>query len=178
MKIVGDTNNTRISIQPNCYGAGCNTSLSLSPEQVGIGFTGISFIGQNAPASKYMILNVNSYGNQFDLFDTGYVTINTGTPLAQFAVAGNIYVSTTTAVSTFTSGVNMATTLGNVGIGTSTPYSKLHVTSGAAATTTVNFGEVAVTSSKSCFNTKNTAGADISFYFAGTSMVVENNLCK
>ena len=67
---------------------------------------------------------------------------------------------------------------GKVGIGTSTPYSKFHVTAGASATTTVNFGEVGVSSSKACFNTKNTAGSDISFFFVGTTMVVENHLCR
>lgn len=67
---------------------------------------------------------------------------------------------------------------GNVGIGTTTPTTKFHVTSGASATTTVNFGEVGSVTSKSCFNTKNTAGSDISFYFVGTTMTVENNLCR
>ena len=66
----------------------------------------------------------------------------------------------------------------SVGIGTTTPYSKFQVTSGANATTTVNFGEVGVSSSHACFNTKNTAGADISFYFVSTTMVVENHLCR
>jgi len=65
-----------------------------------------------------------------------------------------------------------------VGVGTTTPYSKFQVTSGANATTTVNFGEVGVSTSHACFNTKNTAGTDISFYFVGTTMVVENNLCR
>ena len=67
---------------------------------------------------------------------------------------------------------------GNVGIGTTTPFSKFQVTAGASATTTVNFGEVGVSSSHGCFNTKNTTGADISFYFVGTTMVIENNLCR
>jgi hypothetical protein len=48
---------------------------------------------------------------------------------------------------------------------------------GASATTTVNFGEMGDVSSKTCFNTKNTEGVDISFYFVGTQMVVENNPC-
>jgi hypothetical protein len=65
-----------------------------------------------------------------------------------------------------------------VGIGTTSPFSKFHVTAGASATTTVNFGSVGLTSSKACFNTKNTVGSDISFYFVGTSMVVENRLCR
>lgn len=67
---------------------------------------------------------------------------------------------------------------GNVGVGTTTPTTKFHVTSGASATTTVNFGEVGSATSKSCFNTKNTAGTDISFYFVGTTMTVESNLCR
>jgi hypothetical protein len=67
---------------------------------------------------------------------------------------------------------------GNIGIGTTTPYSKFQVTSGANATTTVNFGEVGAATSHACFNTKNTTGSDISFYFVGTTMVVENNLCR
>ncbi|MBX4188169.1 MAG: hypothetical protein KW793_03480 [Candidatus Doudnabacteria bacterium] len=67
---------------------------------------------------------------------------------------------------------------GSTGIGTTTPFSKLQVTSGAGATTTSTFGDISVTSSHACFNTKNTVGADISFYFVGTGMIVENNLCK
>ncbi len=67
---------------------------------------------------------------------------------------------------------------GNVGIGTAAPVSKFQVTAGASATTTVNFGEVGTASSHACFNTKNTVGTDISFYFVGTTMVVENNLCR
>ncbi len=49
---------------------------------------------------------------------------------------------------------------------------------GASATTTVNFGEVGESSSHACFNTKNTDGGDISFYFVGTSMMVEANACR
>ena len=49
---------------------------------------------------------------------------------------------------------------------------------GTAATTTVNFGEMGDATSHVCFNTKNTDGQDISFYFVGTSMVVENNACQ
>jgi hypothetical protein len=70
-------------------------------------------------------------------------------------------------------------TSGNIGIGTSTPYSKFHVSSGASATTTVNFGTVGSATSKACFNTKNVSGDDISFYFnAANGLVVEGNLCR
>ncbi|MFA6459115.1 MAG: hypothetical protein WCV79_01800 [Candidatus Paceibacterota bacterium] len=67
---------------------------------------------------------------------------------------------------------------GNLGIGTTTPVSKLHVSNGASATTTINVGEFGSLTSKACFNTKNLAGADISYYFNGTTMVVENNPCR
>lgn len=71
------------------------------------------------------------------------------------------------------------TSTGNVGIGTTTPYSRFHVSRGASATTTVNFGEVGSATSKACFNTKNTSGADISFYFnAANALVIESNLCR
>ena len=49
---------------------------------------------------------------------------------------------------------------------------------GTSATTTVMFGEPGDLSSKACFNTKNTDGNDISFYFVGTTMVVEDNVCQ
>jgi hypothetical protein len=49
---------------------------------------------------------------------------------------------------------------------------------GAVGTTTVNFGHMGSSTSHVCVNTKNTDGADISFYFVGTSMVVENNACQ
>jgi hypothetical protein len=67
---------------------------------------------------------------------------------------------------------------GNLGIGTSTPVGRLHVDGGTSATTTTSFGKIGDATSKSCFNAKNTSGDGISFYFVGTSMVVENNLCR
>jgi hypothetical protein len=45
-------------------------------------------------------------------------------------------------------------------------------------TTTVNFGQMGSSTSHVCFNTKNTDGQDISFFFVGTSMVVESNVCQ
>jgi hypothetical protein len=66
---------------------------------------------------------------------------------------------------------------GSVGIGTTTPASILHVSSGASATTTVDFGAVSVTA-KTCFNVRNNTGDATSFYFVGTTMVVEANRCR
>jgi len=67
---------------------------------------------------------------------------------------------------------------GNVGIGTTTPESKFTVTSGASATTTIQHGTYGDATSKVCYNTKNSAGAIISYYFVGTTQVIENNACK
>ena len=66
---------------------------------------------------------------------------------------------------------------GNVGIGTTTPASLLHVSAGATATTTVEFGGQS-TSAKTCFNVRNTTGAATSFYFVGTTMIIEANKCR
>ncbi len=74
--------------------------------------------------------------------------------------------------------------LGKVGIGTSTPPSQFTVSNqptglGVVATTTVDFGDYATTTSHACFNTKNTAGVAISFYFnASNAMIIEANRCK
>lgn len=68
-----------------------------------------------------------------------------------------------------------------VGIGTTTPVGALHVSAGQNATTTVTYGELGTlgqTNSRVCFNAKNTVSADISFYFVGTTMVVESNKCR
>jgi hypothetical protein len=76
------------------------------------------------------------------------------------------------------------TTSGSTGIGTTTPYGKFQATAGgsgttAVSTTTITLGEIGTTTSKTCFNIKNTAGAGISFYFnALNAMVIEANLCR
>jgi len=64
-----------------------------------------------------------------------------------------------------------------IGIGTSTPMTAFTVADYNTATTTVTFGKHNGTGAV-CHNTVNTSGASISFYFVGTTMVVENNLCK
>jgi hypothetical protein len=45
------------------------------------------------------------------------------------------------------------------------------------ATTTIYFGDTPQ-NARTCFNTKNTEGDDISFYFVGTTMVVEESFCN
>lgn len=67
---------------------------------------------------------------------------------------------------------------GKVGIGTTTPRGRFQVSNGLSATTTVSFGEIGASGSKTCFNAKNNTGSNISFYFVGTTLTVENNECK
>jgi hypothetical protein len=72
---------------------------------------------------------------------------------------------------------------GYVAVGTSSPLATFTVigpnpANNTAATTTVDFGDWATSTSRSCFNAKNIAGTSVSFYFSGTTMVVENNRCR
>lgn len=74
------------------------------------------------------------------------------------------------------------TSASKVGVGTSSPSSIFQVSNaplgnGTAATTTVEFGS-ATSTARTCFNVSNASGSSISFYFVGTSMVVENSRCK
>ncbi len=80
---------------------------------------------------------------------------------------------------TFTTNSFIVNGTGNVGLGTTTPQSKLQVTSGASATTTVTVGELGLTSSKSCVNMNRSNGLAASFYInAAGTLVVETNYCK
>lgn len=68
---------------------------------------------------------------------------------------------------------------GTVGVGTTTPYSKFHVTSGASATTTVSIGEIGDATSKGCVNMKRSDGGAASFFITAAGvMVVETTYCK
>lgn len=67
---------------------------------------------------------------------------------------------------------------GNVGVGTSTPQRKISASSGASATTTVQFGDIYSGTGKGCVEMPNTTGTVTSFYFVGTTMVIEPNACR
>ncbi|MFA5888814.1 MAG: hypothetical protein WCW47_00490 [Candidatus Paceibacterota bacterium] len=68
---------------------------------------------------------------------------------------------------------------GNTGIGTTTPQTKLHVSSGASATTTVTVGELGLTTSKACVNMNRDDGNPASFFInAAGTIVVELNYCR
>lgn len=72
---------------------------------------------------------------------------------------------------------------GTLGVGTSTPYSKLQVTSGGSgtalfATTTLTIGEIGTSTSASCINMKDSSGANKRVFIAGTSFVIQSGLCN
>ncbi|MFA6459519.1 MAG: SGNH/GDSL hydrolase family protein [Candidatus Paceibacterota bacterium] len=67
---------------------------------------------------------------------------------------------------------------GNVGIGTTTPATRLHISSGASATTTVSIGELGLSTSKGCVNMNQADGSAGSFYLSGGTLKVENNYCR
>jgi hypothetical protein len=55
----------------------------------------------------------------------------------------------------------------------------VHGSSVGTGTTTVTFGTLSDTSSKVCFNTKNSAGQDMSFYFnSDFQMAIAQTVCQ
>ena len=67
----------------------------------------------------------------------------------------------------------------SVGIGTTTPQSRLHISSGASATTTVTIGELGLTTSKGCINMNRSDGGAGSFYLNSSGVLVsEANYCR
>lgn len=69
---------------------------------------------------------------------------------------------------------------GYVGIGTTTPATRLHISNGGSATTTATLGELGDTTSTGCINMNRVNGSPGSFYInsAGTGFVVEPNYCR
>jgi len=71
------------------------------------------------------------------------------------------------------------TSAGNMGLGTTTPVTRLHVSNGASATTTVTIGELGLTTSKSCINMNDVAGGARSMYISSAgALVVSSGYCK
>ena len=126
-----------------------NTLLSFSTGQITLTATNVLFL--TALNSTQDILTINDSGTDID-FRVESTTLDG----ALFVDAG----------------------LDFVGIGTTSPDVFLHVTAGASATTTVEFGDIETATVKTCFNVNQADGSAASFFFAGGAIVVETNACK
>lgn len=126
------------------------------------------------------ILNAGYFTSIGDAFSTiyynaGYVSIG-----ANASASSTLYVqgyagsATSTLATASSSGAItfVVKSSGNTGVGTSTPRNLLSVAQGVTATTTIDLGE------RTCFNVGNTASSSVSFYFVGTTQVIENHRCN
>lgn len=92
---------------------------------------------------------------------------------------GAILFRTGTAVANQQNESMRITATGDVGIGTSTPVGKMHLTSGTG-TTTITAGIFGSSTSKVCYNSRTAGGALVSFYVnqAGNGFVFESTQCQ
>lgn len=161
------TANGQLNIGNLIYGAGITgTGSTLSPGYIGI--------GTQSPLNNFVVSDGGAGGLEVQpgsVFGTGsgvrFISIDRS--------GGDVYKDF------FFYQSNGGTTLkanGNVGIGTTSPATKLHVSSGASATTTVTIGELGLSSSKACVNMNQVDGSAGSFYIAGGVMRVESNYCR
>lgn len=145
-----------------------------------------SIVGNSAGGGLVTFQNLNSTGYSSTDFYDDAGTVRGGFGVGGTGVSapfkGNFYIASdqSSADLVFMSNVieraRFSGSTGFFGIGTTTPASILQVSSGASATTTVDFGAEAVTA-KTCFNVRNNTGAATSFYFVGVTMVIENKRC-
>jgi hypothetical protein len=147
--------------------SGTLTSVINSSNNWGIGTTTPNWLLQVAGARPSLALS-----------DTSQTAASNLQHWLLTSAGGNLYIGTSTGLyATSTPPALTILNSGNVGIGTSSPASQFQVSAGATATTTVDFGAQAVTA-KTCFNVRDALGAETSFYFVGTTMVIEANRCK
>jgi len=125
-----------------------------------------------AATSSSMIESGITTGSQNILIGTN-IGMASSTLSGQLNIGNMIY-------GTDITGTGTTLSPGKIGIGTSSPATRLHVSSGAGATTTVTIGELGLTTSKSCVNMNRLDGNPASFYInaAGDGMVVEPNYCR
>lgn len=138
--------------------AGIEVSLASSDQGKGGSFT----------SGSYTANLVDTDDGSAGYFTNGTNIVNISNSANAILTQGRIYVQTG----------DLLVGSGNTGLGTTTPFSKLHVSNGASATTTVTIGEIGLSTSKGCVNMNQANGSAGSFYIAGGVLVVENNYCK
>ncbi len=140
-----------------------NQSVIIGANAEALG-TSPTIVGSSASAGLRAIafgLNAHALGNDSAVFGSNAPTVSTAN-LFQYGISTTNHYF-----------------LGKLGIGTSTPATKLHVSNGASATTTVSIGELGLSSSKACVNMNRSDGSANSFYFnAAGALVSEANYCR
>ncbi len=128
-------------------------------------------IGADSKVAKFGVaVGNNAWGNATSSIAIGYNAKVIGG--ANSAAFGPV---TVTAADTYSYGGSSI----KHGFGTTTPATKLHVSSGASATTTVSIGELGLSSSKACVNMNRSDGGAGSFYInAAGAGVFEANYCR
>lgn len=156
---------------------------SSSPSFVINGVNGNGMVGIGTVPTTFA-LEVNGVIKTSLGLDLG----NTGAATAQslFAFGSDTYLQSRLGALIFRTGtsgnalLSLVNTNDQVGIGTTTVPTgstfQVMNPSSPSATTTVDFGAQALTA-KTCFNVRNNLGAATSFYFVGTTMVVEAKRC-
>jgi hypothetical protein len=107
------------------------------------------------------------------------VGVGSTSPWAQLSVNPNGISGPAFAIGSSTRTTFIVTNVGRTGIGTSSPSTQLHVSSGANATTTITVGELGLNTSKACVNMNRSDGGAGSFYLNSAGVIVsEANYCR
>ncbi len=188
---------TRLSVVGTSYFGGTATSTFDSAGNLSVigtlgvtgasTLTGLTSLGQASSTRLSVVSTAYFGGTATSTFSSaGALTLITplgrasgGTATTTWLTGGIVFADG----STLTQGNTAAAfyidkTNGRMGIGTSTPTQKLHVDSGAAATTTVEIGDIYSGTGKTCFNVAQANGSVASFFFTGGAIKVETTVCK
>lgn len=151
----------------------CHRNDVSSEASVGIGFGALGSLTCSGSTVAVGTLAADNLTTGSGVFIGHNIDAPSTTDLGQLVIQNTIYGTGVNAT-----GATVDTDA-MIGIGTTTPYSRFHVTQGANATSTVTIGEIGLSTSKGCVNMNTSAGGAASFYInAAGVMVVENNYCR